>query len=110
MPFGEEPGADNLPITIRSHESFPNLTSPLPPGRDRPEVFVREASPLGPDAGVEDPDDDVGAVVGFGPEAALDAEAEELRGAGGVEAAAAVGDEGEDGGVRAERGELGGCE
>lgn len=61
---------------------------------------------LRPDAGIKDPDDDVRAIVGFGPEASLVAEAEELRRARGVEVAATVFEDSEDGRVGAYGGYL----
>ena len=73
------------------------------------EVFVVEALVVGSNAGVDDGDDEVGAKVGLFEEAGVAGgfEAEELRGASGVEVAASVGEEGEDVGVGAEGGGLG---
>ncbi|TKY67672.1 hypothetical protein E2542_SST10567 [Spatholobus suberectus] len=99
--FGEESCADEFAVAVSGRESFSGLAGPFPAAGDGAEVRVGEAAALGPDAGVEDSDDDVGAVVGFGPEAALVAEAEELRGASGVELAAAVFEDGQHGGVPA---------
>lgn len=61
---------------------------------------------LRPDAGIKDSDDDIRAIVGFGPEASLVAEAEELRGARGVELAAPILEDSEDGRVVAYGGYL----
>ena len=73
------------------------------------EVFVVEALVVGSNAGVDDGDDEVGAKVGLFEEAGVAGgfEAEELRGASGVEVAASVGEEREDVGVGAEGGGLG---
>ncbi|KAJ4843692.1 hypothetical protein Tsubulata_025410 [Turnera subulata] len=57
-----------------------------------------EALALGLDAGVDDPDDKIRAKVGFFKQtcAISSLEAKKLRGAGGVEVAEAVGEDGED--------------
>jgi len=108
--FGEESGADELAVVVFGRETGVGFARAFPAAGNGAEVQIREAAVFRPDAGVEDSDDDVedsdddvedsdddvGAVVRFGPEAALVAEAEELRGARGMELAAAVFEDGED--------------
>lgn len=108
--FGEESGADELAVAVFGGESDAGFARAFPAAGNGAEVQIGEAAAFRPDAGVEDSDDDVGAVVGFGPEAALVAEAEELRGARGVELAAAVFEDGEDGRVLAYGRDLVACE
>ena len=96
MAFGEESGADELAVVVFGRETGVGFARAFPAAGNGAEVQIREAAVFRPDAGVEDSDDDVGAVVRFGPEAALVAEAEELRGARGMELAAAVFKDGED--------------
>lgn len=67
VPLHEEPRSDKLPVAVMGTEFLPGLTHPLPPRWNGSEVEVREAPPLRPDPRVEDPDDDVGAVVGVRP-------------------------------------------
>ena len=73
------------------------------------EVLVVEAFVVGSNIGVHDDDDEVGAKVGLFEEAGVAGgfEAEDLRGASGVEVADSVGEEREDVGVGAEGGGLG---
>ena len=106
--FGEGPGADELVVAERGREAGGGLAGAFPAGRDGVEVEVGEGAALGPNAGVKDADDDVGAVVGVGPEADLITETEELGRASSVEVAAAVFEDGEDGGVGGEGGGAGG--
>lgn len=104
--LGEESSTDQLPVTVTSRESGPTLAGPFPPSRDWAQVQIGKTPALRPNPRVEDSDDNVGAVVGFGPETTLVSEAEKLRGAGGVKRTATVLEDGEHGGVLAERGNL----
>ncbi|KAJ8452985.1 hypothetical protein Cgig2_014748 [Carnegiea gigantea] len=93
-----------LELDIGWSEFFAHLANALPAFRNGTQVLVGEGAALRPDSGIEDSNDDVGTIVGLRPEATLDAEAQELRGPGGVEPPAAVLKDGEDRGVAAERG------
>lgn len=79
-----------------------HLAGAAPRGGHRIVSGIVEAGTLRPNSGVEDSNDDVGGVVGVGPEAVGVGEAEEVGGTGGVEVADLVGDDGEDGGVAEE--------
>lgn len=72
--------------------------------------MIGEARKFRPDPGVEDSDDDVIGVSGGWPEAGGVSKAEEVGGVGGVRVPDLVRFDGEDGGVAAEVGGLGGCE
>lgn len=61
----EEPCSDDLPITVSATESGSGLADPLPPFRDGAQIQVRKAAALRPYAGVEDPDNNVGSVIGL---------------------------------------------
>lgn len=108
--FGEKPSSDYLFVAGGSGKARSSFANAFPAGGDGAEVQIGETAAFRPDSGVEDGDYHVGAVVGVRPEALLVFETEELRGTGGVEFAAAVGEDSEDGGVELELGELGGSE
>jgi len=95
----EKPRADQLPVAGRGREPRPGVAAAAPASGDGRQVPVRQAASLGPDAGVEHPNDDVGAVVRDGPEAETRSEAHELRGPGGVQRAGTVLERGEHGRV-----------
>lgn len=96
MAFGEESRTDEFAVTVFGGKSDTGFACTFPAARNGTEVKVGEATTLRPYAGVEDSDDDVRTVVGLRPEAALVAEAKELRGASGVKLTAAVLEDGED--------------
>lgn len=102
VPFVKGPRADDLPVAGRGGEVLPHLTRAPPRAGDRAEAGIGEAPPLGPDPGVENPNYDVVGIIGIRPEAKALGETEEARGPGGVEAADAVRDDGEDPGGAAE--------
>jgi len=104
--FREESGTDQFPVTVTGRESHAAFANPFPAFRNGAQVGVAEAAALRPDSSVEHSDDNVGSVVSFGPQATLVSEANKLRGASGVKVAAAVLEDGEDGGVLAERSDL----
>jgi len=108
--LGEESSTDELAVAVFGSESSAGLTRAFPATGNGAEVQIRKAAVLRPDAGVKDSDDDIGAIVRFGPEASLVAEAEELRGARGMELAATVFEDSEDRGVVAYGGYLLGSE
>lgn len=98
--FTEVPSSDELPIT---GEVVMALTLPL--GGNRAKAAVIEALSLRPDSGVDDTDDEIRPEIGLlkeRPASVGGLEAEELRGAGGVEGANLFGDEREDVGVSGE--------
>lgn len=64
--------------------------------------MIGEAPDIGPNAGVENADDDVGGVIGVGPQPIGIGEAQEVGGASGMEVPGLVWDHGEDGGVAEE--------
>lgn len=92
----EEPSSDQLPVAVTFREFHSGFANPSPASGNRTEMLIREAPAFWPDSGVEDSDDNVGAVVRFGPEPALVSEPQKLRGASGVEVSALVLDHGED--------------
>lgn len=96
MAFDEESSSDQLLVAIGGQEFDSGLTNSFPPLRDRTEMLIREAPTLGPNSSIEDSDDDIGAVIGFGPESSLVPETQKLWGASGVELATAVFKHGED--------------
>uniref|UniRef100_A0A7C9EAV7 Uncharacterized protein n=1 Tax=Opuntia streptacantha TaxID=393608 RepID=A0A7C9EAV7_OPUST len=113
IPLVEDTSSNDFPITRGCRKMGSYLASSAPRGGDGIVIRIVEAGDLRPNSGVEDADDDVGGVVGVGPEAVGVGEAEEVGGTGGVEAAGLVGDDGEDGGMVEElggvfRGKLGG--
>jgi len=65
--FGEESGADELAVAVFGGESDAGFARAFPAAGNGAEVQIGEAAAFGPDARVEDSNDDVGAVVGFGP-------------------------------------------
>ncbi|KAG2397986.1 uncharacterized protein HKW66_Vig0137780 [Vigna angularis] len=104
--LGEESGTDELTVAVFGREPGAGFARAFPATGNWAEVQIRKAAVLRPDAGIKDSDDDIRAIVGFGPEASLVAEAEELRGACGVELAATVFEDSEDGRVVAYGGYL----
>lgn len=99
MAFGEESSSDDLLVTILRSEFRSGLTNPFPPTRNRAEIQVRETPALRPNSGIEQSNDDVGAVVGVGPETVLVSQAEKLRRASCVEVSPAILEGSEDGRV-----------
>ena len=96
MTFGEKLSSDQLPVTVLNREFLSSLTSSLPPRRNRTEIPIGKASSLRPDSSIEKTDNNIGAVIGIGPETALVPEAEKLRRPSGVKLATAVLEHGED--------------
>ncbi|KAI6690834.1 hypothetical protein NL676_027662 [Syzygium grande] len=82
--------------------SLPDLTRASPRTEYRTEARIGEASALGPNPGIENPNYDVVRIIEIRPEAGALDEAEEVRGPGAVEVADAVWDDGEDPGGTAE--------
>lgn len=99
MTFGEEAGANQLPVAVARGKMHPRLAKPLPTTGNRTQVGIGEAAAFGPNASVKNSDDDVRAVIGFRPETTLVSEADKLRGTGGVELTASVLEDGEYGWV-----------
>lgn len=83
------------------------LARAAPRGGHRIVSGIVEAGALRPNSGVEDANDDVGGVVGVGPEAVGVGEAEEVGGTGDMEVADLVGGDVEDGGVAEELSDVG---
>jgi len=99
--LGEESSTDELAVAVFGRESDAGFARAFPATGNGAEVQIRKTAVLRPDAGIKDSNDDIGAIVGFGPEASLISEAEELRGACGVELAATVFEDSKDGGMLA---------
>lgn len=93
----EEAGTDELAVAGGGREVLGRQASAFPLGGDGPKVPVFEALVLGPDAGVDDSDDEVGAEVRLFEEAAAvgSLEAQKLRGARGLQVANLLGNEGQ---------------
>jgi len=100
VPFTEVSCSDELPVT---GEVVMALTLPL--GGNRAKAAIIEALSLRPYSGVYDADNEIRPEIGLlqkRPGSVGGLEAEELRGAGGMESADLFGDEREDVGVRGE--------
>jgi hypothetical protein len=93
----EEAGTDELAVAGGGGEVLRRHASAFPLGGDGPEVPVGEALVLGPDSGVDDSDDEVGAEVRLFEKAGAvrSPEAQKLRGARGLRVANLLGNEGE---------------
>ena len=106
MSFGEKASTNQLPVAVFRVELNSSFTNTFPPGRNRTQIDIGEASAFRPDSGIKDTDNDIRSVIGLGPQPALVSESEELRGASGMKVTAAVFEDGEDGRVLAEKGSV----
>lgn len=102
VPLVEGTSSDDLAITGRRREMGAHLAGAPPSGRNGIISVIGEAPDIGPNAGVENADDDVGGVIGVGPQPIGIGEAQEVGGASGMEVPGLVWDHGEDGGVAEE--------
>uniref|UniRef100_A0ABD0V004 Uncharacterized protein n=1 Tax=Dendrobium thyrsiflorum TaxID=117978 RepID=A0ABD0V004_DENTH len=109
---GSEPRANEFAVAGLSRiEVLTPDAFTLPSVRDRAESGIVEAVSFGPNAGVEDTDDDISSAAGFQYMADVTPiEAEKLRRASGVEMVSGVGENGEDAGSASQDSGLGGCE
>uniref|UniRef100_A0A804MG30 Uncharacterized protein n=1 Tax=Zea mays TaxID=4577 RepID=A0A804MG30_MAIZE len=86
--LAERARPDELPVARGGPERLAGLARALPPRRDGAHAGVAEALALGPDARVDDPDDDAVAVLGRRPDArAATHQPEERRRVRGVQPA-----------------------
>lgn len=106
--FGEESRSDDFAVAVLGGEPHSGLANTFPASGDRAQVQIGEAPAFGPNSGIKHSNNNVGAIVGFGPETPLVAEAQELRGASGVQMPAAILKSGEDRRVFEGGGGLGG--